>query len=145
MSPIGDFLDGPRGENALVETLETAAQHDDAGALRQLAHAGLGEGLAARGHGEDGNAGVPFHRKIHRRRQHIRPQHHPRPAACRRVVDRAVLVHGKVAYLHRIERPYPFRKRTAREADAERSGEHLRVEGENGGAEGHVDGENEKM
>ena len=44
------------GEDALVETFETAAQQDDSGALRELAHAGLGERLAARGEGEDGDA-----------------------------------------------------------------------------------------
>lgn len=39
------FLDGPTLKDAFVKTLETAAQDDGAGAVCQLAHAGLGEGF----------------------------------------------------------------------------------------------------
>ena len=50
----GDFLHGPACEDAFIETFETAAQQDDAGAVRKLADAGLREGLSARGERDDG-------------------------------------------------------------------------------------------
>ena len=42
-----DLLDGACGEDALVETFETTAEDDDAGAGGEFADAGLGNGFAA--------------------------------------------------------------------------------------------------
>ncbi len=69
--------------------------------------------------------------------KHIGAHHHARPAAGRRVVDRAVPVGGEVTDLHGFERPGSGLQRAAGERQAERARKHLGVEGEHGGAETH--------
>ena len=114
---------GARLEQPLVNALETAAQDRDSGAGGELADEGLGERRAAGGHGEQRALGPSRQDMIDRRGEHVRAHHHPRPAAGRSVVDRAVLVGREVADLNRVERPDPLFERAAGKADTERARE----------------------
>ena len=49
---------------------------------------------------------------IDRRRDDIRLQHHPRPAARWRIIDGTVLVGGEIPDMDRIERPPPLAQRS---------------------------------
>ena len=84
----------PRVEDSLVEPLEPAGEQDHALARRELAHPCLRQRSAARRQRQHrpavGNA-------VDRGREHVRPKHHPCPAARRRVVDAAMLVGREVA------------------------------------------------
>ena len=77
---------------------------------------------------------------VERRGEHVGPQHHPRPAAGRRVVDAAVLVGGEVADLARVEAPQALGQRPPGQADAQRPRKHLRVKRQDGGGERHGGG-----
>ena len=78
---------------------------------------------------------VGLERRVEARRQNVGAHHHARPAARRRVVDRAVAAEPVLADVARLERPKPARQRVAGEAEAERAGEHLGEQGEDGGGE----------
>lgn len=75
--------------------------------------------------------------KIHCPRQHIGLEYHPRAATRRRIIHRPVLVSRKVAQLDGIARPLPLAQRAPRQRHAKRAGEHLGVEGDDLGLEGH--------
>jgi hypothetical protein len=74
---------------------------------------------------------------IHRRCQHIGAQHHAGAAARWGIIDAAVLVSGEIANLDAIERPFPLHQRAPGQAHAQRAGEHLGIEGQDSGGEGH--------
>ncbi len=95
MSPTRDLFNRAGFENPLVESLEPAAQNGHAGARRKLAHARLRQRLSARRHRQHRAIWMGRQRMVDRARQHIDLEHHARPAAGRRIVDRAVLVLAK--------------------------------------------------
>ena len=68
--------------------------------------------------------------------EHVAPQHHPGPAAGRRVVHVAVAAEPVLADLPRLQAPRPAGERVARQRMTERAGEHLRIEGQDGGPPG---------
>ena len=74
---------------------------------------------------------------IHRRRQHVRLQHHARSTARRSVVYRSMLVRCEVPDLHRLARPVPPLQRPPRQRNPERRGKHFWVKCQYGGGEGH--------
>ncbi len=76
--------------------------------------------------------------RVDRGGQHIGAHHHAGAAAGGRVVDRAVRADPVLADVLRLERPDARGERLARQARAERAREHLGIESENGGAEGHA-------
>ena len=85
-----------------VEALVAAAQQGQPVARRQLARVRVVEDPAARVERHDPPRRPhlverPAVGALHRGRDHVHPEHHPRPAAERRVVDRAVLQRGVVA------------------------------------------------
>src|SRR5438105_952544 len=97
-------LNGPRVEDALVESLEPAAQQDHALASREIADALLRQRLA------------PWRQRQHRTTvrdaverggKHVRAKHHPRSAARRRVIDAAVLIGREIADVGRLKAPDP--------------------------------------
>src|SRR5205807_8815894 len=75
---------------------------------------------------------------IDRRGEHIRPHHHARPAARRRVVDAAVLVGRVRADVVDIESPDVLLEGPPGQAQAERTGKHLGKECEDGRTEAHA-------
>src|SRR5262249_9159404 len=68
----------------------------------------------------------------------IGPQHHSRPAPERCVIDAAVPVGRKIPNIPRAQRPKPTLERPPRQRGAERPREHIRTEGEDGGAPAHA-------
>ena len=132
-----DGFEIARLEDALVETFEAAAQEDRSAAGGESADAGLGQRSAARGQRKHRAA---IGDAVQRGSEHVGPQHHPRPAAGRRVVDAAVLVGGEVADLAGVERPQTVGQGPARQAQPQRPGKHLRVEGQDSSGEWHGSG-----
>ena len=119
-------LDQPAaGDDALVDALETRADDDEPRPRRPFARLALGERRAARAHDQPRPLVVGLKRRVEARRQNVGAHHHARPAARRRVVDRAVAAEPVLADVARLERPKPARQRVAGEAEAERPGEHL--------------------
>ena len=128
-----DLLDRRAAQHALVDSLEAAAEQRDAGAGGERPGAGLGEGRAAGGEVEDGPVGGGG---VERGGGDVGAHHHAGAAAGRGVVDRAVAVGGHVADVAEVQPPEAVLQRPADEREAERAGEHLRVEGEDAGGPG---------
>ena len=87
--------------------------------------------------------GKAHHRPVIRHRGHsrvddIRPQHHPCPAAERRVVHGAVPVLGKVADIGDVQRPDAGFQCPPRQRLAQRTREHGRKQRQDGGAPSHA-------
>ena len=80
----------------------------DAGTGGEVADARLGQRRAARRHRQDRAA---IGDAVDRRGEDVGAQHHPRPAARRRVVDRAMLVGREIADVDRVERPLALAQR----------------------------------
>src|SRR5439155_2941737 len=129
-----DRLDGPRLEDSLVETLEAAAQQNDAFAGRELAHAGLGQRFPAR---RQRQHRPPIGNAVERRGEHVGPQHHSSAPARGRIVDATVLVGGEISDVLRLETPDTFVERPASQARTQRTREHVRIERQHCCAERH--------
>ena len=71
-------------------------------------------------------------RMIHRRREYIDAQHHPRSATGRRIVNGLVPADSEVADLDGIQRPFALFERPPGQRDTERPGKHLRIERKDG-------------
>src|SRR5690606_22811761 len=69
--------------------------------------------------------------------QHVAADHHAGAAARGRIVHGPVTAEAMVADVFRAQGPEAAREGVARQRKAERAGEHLRVEGDDGGGEGH--------
>ena len=129
----------PRGlDDPLVDALEPAADDDDAGAGRQLAHAacvsGLPRGLiSSRGRGS--SAGAPRRCAAASTSQRSTM---PGPPPAGRVVHGAVAAEAVIADILRLERPEPPRQRIARQRQARAGRETSREKGEDRGAGTHA-------
>ncbi len=102
-------------ENAFVEAFEPPAQYGNAGPRCDVADARLRDRLAARGHGQDRS---PLSHAGNGRAQHVGLEHHARPAAGGRIVDRTMLVGREIADLYGFAGPVSALERTPRKADA---------------------------
>lgn len=125
-------------EQAFIKAFKPAAEDGDAGTSAEFTHAGLGDGLASGGHGEDGVGWLCCNASIDRRGEDIAFQDHASAAACGRIIDGAMLVGRKVTDLQSVEAPAPLLHRAARHRMAQRSGEHIRVKRKDLGGESHV-------
>ena len=76
--------------------------------------------------------------RIDCRGQDIRPQHHARAAARRRIIDAAMPVGRRIPDIARLQGPKPGRQCAAREADAERARKHVRKQRQHGRAPGRL-------
>src|SRR6476646_6297 len=98
----GDRFEAPSLEDTFVESFEPAAQQDYALPAGNLAYTRLRQRRSTRRQRKH----RPFIRNaIERSSKHVRPKHHPRPAAGRRIVDAAMLVGRKVADVGRFHAP----------------------------------------
>src|SRR5260221_2614115 len=112
----------PRVEDALVESLEAAAQQNDALARRELADAALGQRAPPRCQRQyRPRAGVLGGNAIERRGEDVRAKHHSRSAAGGRVVDAAVLVGREIADVRSLKAPDPPFQSSSGEADTHRA------------------------
>src|SRR5690606_9227301 len=116
------FFHLPRFDDPLVESLETPTKKHHTRPFGQLPHPFLGQGAPPRAQ-IDKRPCITFRGSlapdgIDRRRHHIRPHHHARPAARWRIVHGTVPVGRKIADIDRFKGPFPRFKRPARERHA---------------------------
>ena len=106
LRPVG--LDYP-----LVNTLITPAQQGNARTGRERPRTNLVEAASARREVDERQIGMLGPRRRDRRIDDVRPHHHARPAAERRIVDRPVPVAREAANVHRLQTPRPGGQRLA--------------------------------
>src|SRR5271168_4375127 len=121
-----DLDQAARPDDPLVGAFEARTDDHEPRPRRPFACAPLREWLAARAHDQPRTRIVRRQRRVEAGGEHVGAHHHARPAAGRRVVDRAMAAEAMLANIPRLERPQPARQRVARERKAERAGEHLR-------------------
>src|SRR5690606_7447370 len=114
-------------DDALIDAFEAATDDDNTRASGQLAHARLVERLATWAHQQPWARVLGWRSEIDGTGHDVGAHHHAGAATGRRVVNRAVLVGGEVADLHRPQRPSVGFKRAARKRHAERAREHFRI------------------
>src|SRR4051794_18183292 len=85
----GHRFEPPCLEDSLVEPLEAPAQQDDSLARRKFPNTRLRQRGATRRQREHR---APVRDTVERGGEHVRPKHHPRPTARRRVIDAPMLV-----------------------------------------------------
>src|SRR5438093_3403984 len=95
--PDRDRVRGEVDQHPLVEAFEPRGQEREALLPRELLDDGLRQLTALRREGDHATAGVAAVDGFDRRGHHVDPEHHPRPAAVRLVVNLAALQRRVVA------------------------------------------------
>ena len=132
-----DFAQAPPLDDPLVDALEAAADDQRPLARRERADEILGQRPATRAHQQARTQIALIARRIDRIGEDVGAQHHSGAAAGRRIVHRPVAAAAEVADLPGLDDGVAALQRPARQRHAEGARKHLRIERQDGSAEGH--------